>query len=117
VYAEIEDLKDPTILELAKNQVEMFVKLDIAQCKEAQDILQHYPLVHWQKKKPKDADVFVVALAVLKGRGWTVISNEKRKEGKTKIPYVCDRLGIKCLNHWQFLEELDLKVQQSQAGS
>lgn len=108
--------RNPKITEWVKSK-DMFVTLNEQQLSIAKGILKKHRIVKWQRKTPPlDADVFVIALAIAKGN-WTVVSNETIKGSKETIPYVCDKLGIKCLLHWKFLEELGLRTQPISSSS
>src|SRR6266851_8376892 len=92
--------KADEILQWAKMRPSVFQKLDSNQQKIVREILQKFPTLVDATKLVRDADPFVIALAVarrreeqqllLPSREWTVVTQEKSTiSGRPKIPNVC----------------------------
>jgi hypothetical protein len=93
------------VLPWAKARPLMFVPLDDEQGQlVTETLVQHpgasgYPL----KRKPANADVFLVALA--EKLQWTVVTAERRQERSDRIPNVCDTRGVPWLDLFGFIRE------------
>lgn len=78
-------------------------------------ILKDYPLLVDNTKARSLADPWVIAHALQENA--TVVTKEEKvtalNSNKVKIPNVCDNLGIRWINDFQFIEELDIKFQCS----
>lgn len=85
----------------------MFKPLNGSQIRKVFEIQSDFPsLVDLDKETP-EADPFVVALALVKdpqptietvGTERVVVSEEKRRGNRVRIPMVCQRYGLKCLS-------------------
>lgn len=78
-------------------------------------ILNDYPQLVDNTKARSIADPWVVAHAV--NENATVVTKEEKVTAlnarKIKIPNVCDNIGIRCINDFQLIEELNIKFQCS----
>ena len=84
----------------------IFVRLKAEGLETAKAIVNRFPdLVDLEKETP-DADPFVIALAIQKGRKqqvlfpqkYVVVTSERANpHGKPRIPDVCHQLGVDCL--------------------
>lgn len=69
---------------------------------EAKIIINEYPKLIDINNPSDQSDPYVIALAKL--NRFTVLTNEKYSEGgkKTKIPYICKKMLINCINIHDF---------------
>jgi len=78
-------------------------------------ILEDYPLLVDNTKARSLADPWVIAHALHENA--TVVTKEEKvtalNSSKIKIPNVCDKIGIRWINDFQFIEELDIKFRCS----
>lgn len=78
-------------------------------------ILEDYPLLVDNTKARSIADPWVIAHALHENA--TVVTKEEKvtalNSNKIKIPNVCDNMGIRWINDFQFIDELDIKFQCS----
>lgn len=91
-----------------KSRQDYFLPTDEETQKAVRDILSnHRGLVEGGKKK-NNADPFVIAVAQIKD--CTVVSEEipTHNVGSPKIPDVCLRLGINCINFVTFSREMKI---------
>lgn len=85
--------KDDSLHKWIKQRSQMFIDLDLALQRRGKEIITRFPSLAQSKSLMKGgADPFVIALAV--ERGLTVVSAEKSKPTKPRIPDVCNALGI-----------------------
>ena len=84
----------------------MVVPTDAIITKEVQEILLGFPKLVANMKGRNRADAFVIAVA--KVRGAVVVTGEgpDGTEGRPKIPYICQRLKIRCV---RFLDVVRLE--------
>jgi len=78
-------------------------------------ILENYPMLVDNTKARSLADPWVIAHA-LKEKATVVTKEEKvtaLNSNKIKIPNVCDNMGIRWINDFQFIDESDIKFQCS----
>jgi len=79
------------------------VETDIEITKEVAKINNRFPNLIKESTGRSLADPFVIAIAKL--RNATVVTMEHEgTELKPKIPYVCKKLGIRCIDLYQFLK-------------
>jgi len=84
----------------------MFVELEESVQLAAKDVLASYPWLLKNVPGKSPADPFVIALA--KDRGLIVITEEGRGGlKKPQIPFVCEALGLRCINLLGLLDEED----------
>jgi len=98
--------KDDDLFKWVTSHPQLIIPHDEALQHEVRDILaQHERLVESGKNRTQ-ADAFVIAVAKLSGA--TVVSGETRsyKQGKEKIPNVCDALGLKCISLLDMFRDL-----------
>lgn len=76
---------------------------------EAKIIVNDYPKLIDINNPSDQSDPYVIAIA--KMNNYTILSNESYGEGgkKTKIPYVCKKLSVDCLNTRKFYIEENWK--------
>lgn len=83
--------------------------------KHLRKILEDYPLLVDNTKARSLADPWIIAHALSENA--TVVTKEEKvtalNSKKIKIPNVCDNIGIRWMNDFQFIEELDIKFQCS----
>jgi hypothetical protein len=76
---------------------EMFVDLEEPIQARAKEILRAFPWLLKNVPGKSPADPFVIALAL--ERGLTVITEEAPGgEKKPRIPFVCEKMGLQCVN-------------------
>ena len=78
-------------------------------------ILKDYPLLVDNTKARSLADPWVIAHALHENAA--IVTKEEKvtasNSNKIKIPNVCDNLGIRWINDFQFIDEVDIKFQCS----
>lgn len=107
VYREIERGEDDAYEWCRKNKG-LFINPDEEQIKNLPRIREQYDKGHWKARTQKTgfwADPWVIALAM--SRRAIVVADEKT--APTKIPYVCQKLGVKCIDRFGFFSELGVK--------
>lgn len=72
---------------------------------EAKVIINKYRKLIDINNQSDQSDPYIIALAKI--NDYTVLSNERYSEGgnKTKIPFVCKEMGIKCINTHDFYKQ------------
>ncbi|MEW5937360.1 MAG: DUF4411 family protein [Candidatus Thermoplasmatota archaeon] len=105
VYNEVSQTDD-LLFKWAKSQSQMFVEPTKQQIEIVKEILEKYPrLVKLDRKY--DADPWVIALAIEMSRSKQatlvqikriVVTEEKIRGNKIKIPYVCQKFTIECID-------------------
>lgn len=105
VYHEIGQMDD-RLFEWSKDQIEMFIETTKGQIAIVREILADYPgLIHTDRKY--DADPWVIALTVemvrspqrtLVGVRRIVVTEERIRGNKVRIPFVCRELGIESID-------------------
>jgi hypothetical protein len=104
VFKEIEK-GDDELVRWAKVHKRIFESVGTRQIEIVRDILTKFPSLVNHSKETADADPFLVALAIAKGKEqsqsffqdrYVVVTEEKIKENKIGIPYVCNHYGIEC---------------------
>ncbi len=108
---------DDDLHEWAKKHRKMFVEITEGQLEIVRKIMDEFPSLVTSENKKYSADPWVIALAMEMSRQATltadkriVVTNEKLKENKVRIPFVCkhfsiesiDLLGMSRLEGWQF---------------
>lgn len=105
VYKEITK-KDDQLGKWAQQHQKMFVKPTEKQIKIVQEILEEYPSIV-NKKAEYSADPWVIALAIELSTSpqqtigivkKIVVSEELLNRDKIKIPYICQKKDIDCVN-------------------
>jgi hypothetical protein len=97
--------KADEVLQWAKMRPSVFQRLDSNQQKIVREILQRFPNLVDPSKLVRDADPFVVALAIVRKRQeqqsllppreWIVVTQEKSTtSGRPKIPNVCAAYNV-----------------------
>lgn len=100
-----EELKD-WLSELKEYVLPCYIREVIV---EAKIIINDYPKLIDINNSSDQSDPYVIALA--KMGNYTVLTNESYGEGgkKTKIPFVCQKLSIDCINTRKFYSEENWK--------
>ncbi len=101
VLNELEQIDDD-LLKWLKTQRSMIVGLQSEHQDRVKEILRIYPTLIEPNKTIPDADPFVIALAMTESA--IVVTNERLAGpgGRPKIPNVCLKYQIKCLNLLEF---------------
>ncbi len=99
--------KERRINQWAKQNTELFTTPTLGEMQFVQEIfrVEHFQVIISRKNllsgKPV-ADPFVIAKAkVIDG---TVVTNEANKPNGAKIPNICERFGVKCMDLEKFME-------------
>lgn len=99
--------KDDELRNWTKQHKKMFIQLDEFQIQKVIEIQSKYPSFVDPDKENPVADPFVIALALEKDPQQTIIpmekkrivvSEEKLRGNKIKIPYVCQQYDIECID-------------------
>lgn len=113
VRRELEDQlteKEGWLLDWVKAHPELFPVPSAAETVEVATILEipHFQQLVGEKQRLKGkpvADPFVIARAIaLDG---TVVTEESKPDNGARIPNVCERLEVPCINLKEFLEQMD----------
>jgi predicted nucleic acid-binding protein len=100
VFAELERKEGNSALAWAKTNKGIFVTPDLAQLTVVSELQAAIPKLAEdaaRRVRPGFGDPFVVALA--EARGWTVVTDEgPGGEDSAKIPRLCARRGVRCVN-------------------
>lgn len=94
--------------EWCKRNKKIFINPDKEQIKNLKSIRKHYDKQHWEIQKGKPgfwADPWIIALALSKGA--IVVTDEKNET--TKIPYICEKADVRCIDMFGFFSELGVK--------
>ena len=100
---------DDSLKKWAKKQKKFFKELDETQMEIVRQILVKYPSLAKSDSETAAADPFVIALAVEMGsssqqtlyptiKGRIIVTEEKLRGNKVKIPFVCKDYNIECIN-------------------
>lgn len=108
VYREIEERKDP-LYEWCKLNKRMFKDIDDCQVRMIRKVESLYDADYWGKELNRNhwADPWLIALSICKGA--IIITDEKDKPNS--IPYIVDKLQIKCLKLLEFFREIGIKYE------
>lgn len=107
---------DDSLKKWAKKQKKLFRELDEKQMKIVRDILSRYPSLAKADNEIASADPFIIALAVEIGsepqktlvesiKGRIIVTEERLRGNKVKIPFVCKDYGIECINMIEMCRE------------
>jgi hypothetical protein len=107
VQIEIHDKYDDGWNKWALKHKNMFLDKKDTQTK-AKLIQNWYPELTKKDNPQIDADYYVIALAQYMG-GWTVVTDEGRKKSQLKIPDVCRKLNIPCVDLYNFFKKCKWK--------
>jgi len=114
VYEEIVRTEDDLSKWLKTSKIPI-AKISEPITKHIRKILKDYPLLVDNTKSRSLADPWVIAHALSENA--TVVTKEEKvtalNSKKIKIPNVCDNIGIRWINDFQFIEELEIKFQCS----
>jgi len=102
-------IMDDSLKKWAKQQKKFFKELDEKQMVIVRQILEKYPSLAKSDNETAAADPFVIALAVEMGsttqqtllhtaKGRIIVTEEKLRGNKVKIPFVCKDYDIECIN-------------------
>jgi hypothetical protein len=106
--------QDDVLSEWAKKYKKMFKKINLRQSEIVKEILKEYP--SFVKKDSKyDADPWLIALAkeiqenpqrnLLFNIKRLVVTEESLKGNKIKVPFVCKKFGIDCINRIEMIRQ------------
>jgi len=110
VLEELHD-RDDTLLRWARSRKRMFKRSSQELVELVQEVVRKFPDLVDADQPTKDADPFVVALAIRESRqvfqqNVYVVTEEKYAPGRTRIPHVCQAYGLKYLTiHQLFVFE------------
>lgn len=109
VYKEIQKKSD-WIHDWAKQRKDkLFVPVDEEQQEGLREIMEDFEALVNHLNKKSAADPWVISLA--RTQELTVVTAEQGgKASKPKIPYVCERLKVKCCTLTDMFEEFGLKL-------
>lgn len=123
IYEEFKDSKkqDGTLDELAKWAVEASVKEALLFSEAADPELVSRITYEGYGEDPSDQelatmgrDPFLISYALVDNKNRTIVSSEvsqpKRQRANRKIPNVCNDFGIRCINNFQLINELDFST-------
>ena len=100
-----DELLDDDLIEWAKKYSKIFYPIDEAVQKKTIEILAKFPgMIKLTSTKNSNADPFLVATASLT-EDCTVVTNE-RKSDAINIPFVCNKLKIRCITLKEFIDEI-----------
>jgi len=100
-------IQDDKLKEWAKKQRTFFRDITPKQIEIVKGLLNQYPSLSTQNNDRYAADVFVIALAIelqqapqqtLFPNGHLIVTEEKIRGNKLKIPFVCQSFNIKCID-------------------
>ena len=102
-------IMDDALNKWAKKQKKFFKELDEKQMEIVRQILNKYPSLAKSDNETAAADPFVIALAVEMGsdpqktlfqtvKGRIIVTEEKLRGNKVKIPFVCKDYSIECID-------------------
>lgn len=102
-------IMDDSLKKWAKNQKKLFKELDEKQMAIVKEILKKYPSLAKSDNEIAAADAFVIALAVELGndsqktlvqtvKGHIIVTEEKLRGNKVRIPFVCKDYNLECIN-------------------
>jgi len=110
VYEEITRTEDK-LAEWLKGSEIPINKISEPVTKHIRGILENYPLLVDNTKARSLADPWVIAHALHENA--TVVTKEEKvtalNSTKIKIPNVCDNMGLRWINDFEFIDELDIK--------
>lgn len=109
VYKELEQ-NDDVVFDMVKKNKHIFLEIDNDIQIETINILSKHPLLIDLKKRKYDADVFVIATAMVNRS--SVVSEENPSGGihRKKIPDVCKEYNIPCIKLLDMLRAEGLKI-------
>ena len=94
--------------------LEMFRHLDVRQLAVVREVLRQFPSIVDPGKETPDADPFVVALARVEGEAkdlytqtpCVVVTSEKSKPNRVRIPDVCRYYELEAIDHLEFFRRV-----------
>lgn len=101
--------REDSLKKWVEKQKKFFKELDDRQIEIVREILKKYPSLAKSDNETAAADPFVIALAVEMGndpqkklfqmvKGRMIVTEEKLRGNKVKIPFVCKDYNIECIN-------------------
>ena len=97
--------KHDDLYEWARQRAEMFIEINEYEA-ELAAIMHDYPRLVDTKKGKSGADPMVIALAQGRNPSLTVVTEEGFGSAKSpRIPFVCGRLDIRCINILQLIRD------------
>ena len=89
----------------AKTQHALFVEESVDVQLVVRDLMARHHNPARPLKGINNADPFVIAMAMVGGRDWTVVSDEHPGSADArKIPYVCGQEGVRCITFQQLMK-------------
>ena len=101
--------KSDLVSEWTEQFANLFVDPDVEQIEQVRMIVNRFPRIIEERRARNEADPFVIGLAYL--RGLVCVTEESTgNDTNIRIPYVCKRLGVDCVDTlalmrregWQF---------------
>jgi hypothetical protein len=92
------EVAEDEIRDWIKRQRRLFVSLNKAQTDEVTRIQEDFDNLVDHRKGKSGADPFVVALAKVGGYTVVTLENKSGRGERPRIPNVCDRYGINCVD-------------------
>jgi hypothetical protein len=106
---EMGHLDDELIIWTKENR-RMFKRLNTTQIQKVKEIQEKFPALVDPEKETPDADPFVIALALeqktmttIDGvmRRTIVVTDERKRGKKIKIPLVCEKMDVECIDRME----------------
>lgn len=101
VYNELTNGRDFSE-EWAKSHKDIFLPLEEQVVAETKSIVNNYPIIKLDNEKDQ-ADPFLIGFA--KVNKYCLLTEERRKQNKINIPYVCSSLGVECLTLFELMKQ------------
>ena len=108
VLIEIHEFYDDGWNKWVKQHKKMFLDKKETQL-HASQIQNWYPGLTNKDGTKTDADYYVIGLAKYMGNGWTVVTDESRKRANLRIPHVCEKMKIPCVDLHNFFKKCKWK--------
>lgn len=98
-------LGDPELMRWARNQAGLFVPTDALLQQEVRRVLEAAPRLVDLGRRRSLGDPWVIAMARL--YGLTVVTEERSRPTRPRIPDVCRMLGVRCVTLLDVMRELE----------
>jgi hypothetical protein len=114
--------KDDSLAKWAKKNRRMFRQLDVYQIEKAREIVNEFPKIAKSDSEVAAADPFVIALAIelqespqqILGTAVKkniVVTEEKMRGNEIRIPLICKKYGVDCINAIELFRKEGWKLQ------
>lgn len=101
-----EELKDEDLILWKRRHSKAFIPIDDEIQKKVVDLLREFPtIIKMKSSANSNADPFLIAVAQ-KYNACIITDEGNGSESDFKIPYVCKKLGIECINFSKFLDSI-----------